>query len=417
MISDLISTPPGWEKVRFGDIARNVTDRIDNPKESGLKDYIGLDHLDTDEIRIKRFGSTDDVEATKFLCKKGDIIFGKRNAYLRKVAVTDRDAVVSAHSMVLRPKDDKIEPRFLPCFMQSSQFWKTAQAISEGSMSPTIKWKTLSAQEFWLPSRNEQRKIAEILWSIEFNLERLEQLTQVTEKLKKGLLEELVTKGINQGKFKKTELGEIPEEWEIAKLGELSERITKGTTPTTYGFEFVDEGINFIKVESIDEDGNFLPTQFAHIEQATNSALERSILEKDDILFSIAGALGRVAIVKEDILPANTNQAVGIIRLPRNKRISPDFLKLYLVSNLVKEYIDKLNVKTAQANLSLSILSDIPVVVPDEFSQKKIVQIADCTSHYCKSLKAHLEKLVYLKKKLTNSFLSGELLIPKEAMN
>ena len=90
MISEIVKVPLGWEKVKFGDIAKNITNRIDNPKKSGLKDYIGLEHLDTDEIRIKRYGSPDEVEATKFLCKKGDIIFGKRRAYLRKLAITSR---------------------------------------------------------------------------------------------------------------------------------------------------------------------------------------------------------------------------------------------------------------------------------------------------------------------------------------
>jgi type I restriction enzyme, S subunit len=158
-----------------------------------------LEHLDTDEIRIKRYGSPNEVEATKFLCRKGDIVFGKRRAYLRKVAVTSRDAVVSAHSMVLRPKK-RVVSAFLPWFMHSSQFWRTAFAISEGSLSPTIKWKTLSAQEFWLPSAAEQERIAEILWSIESSIERLEHLIQVAERLKKGLLGELLTDGINHKK-------------------------------------------------------------------------------------------------------------------------------------------------------------------------------------------------------------------------
>lgn len=188
MTSNLKNILPNWQKVRFDEIAEIVTDRIEKPTESGLSDYIGLEHLDTDCIRIKRFGSTEDVDATKFLCKKGDIIFGKRRAYLRKLAVSDREAVVSAHSMVLRPTGDKIYPDFLPCFMQSIIFWKTAHSISEGSMSPTIKWKTLAAQEFWLPSVEEQKKISDLLWSIEDNIQKTEKLIETTEILKQGLL-------------------------------------------------------------------------------------------------------------------------------------------------------------------------------------------------------------------------------------
>ena len=266
MISELTKVPLGWEKVKFGDIAKNITARIDNPKESGLEDYIGLEHLDTDEIRIKRYGSPGEVEATKFLCKKGDIVFGKRRAYLRKLAVASRDAVVSAHSMVLRPKEEKVLTEFLPWFLQSSQFWKTAFAISEGSLSPTIKWKTLSVQEFWLPSRGEQKKIAEILWSIESNVEKLEVLIKVAQKLKKGLLEELLRKGISHKKFKKTELGEIPVDWQIVSLGEIcEERKDKAYPPY--------ERQKYVSLEQMDSD-NLIQCIFAKsqsVQSVTNS--------------------------------------------------------------------------------------------------------------------------------------------------
>ena len=91
--------------------------------------------------------------------------------------------------------------------------------------------------------------------------------------------------------------------------------ITKGTTPTTIGYDFLDQGINFVKIESISESGKFLPGKFAHISIECHKELRRSQLENGDILFSIAGALGRVGIVDEEILPANTNQALSIIIL------------------------------------------------------------------------------------------------------
>lgn len=98
--------------------------------------------------------------------------------------------------------------------------------------------------------------------------------------------------------------------WEIKRLEDLSDLITKGTTPTSVGYEFVEEGINFVKVESIASNGEFLIPKFAHITAECNGALKRSQLKENDILFSIAGALGRSSIVREDILPANTNQAL-----------------------------------------------------------------------------------------------------------
>ena len=99
------------------------------------------------------------------------------------------------------------------------------------------------------------------------------------------------------------EIGNIPEEWEIRKFGHLIKLITKGATPTSYGFEFQEEGINFIKVESITKTGEFIESKFNYISPECNKFLSRSKMQKGDLLFSIAGALGRVAIVDDTILP------------------------------------------------------------------------------------------------------------------
>ena len=99
------------------------------------------------------------------------------------------------------------------------------------------------------------------------------------------------------------------------QLSEIAELITKGTTPTTLGYEFQDEGINFLKIECFGENGEFIENKVAHISEECHEKLKRSQLKSGDILFSIAGAIGRVAIVTEEMLPANTNQALAIIRV------------------------------------------------------------------------------------------------------
>ena len=118
----------------------------------------------------------------------------------------------------------------------------------------------------------------------------------------------------------------LPKGWKLEKLGELSEVLTKGTTPTSVGFKFEEEGINFVKIESIDLSGNFIKNKFAQISKEGNEALKRSQLQEGDILFSIAGALGRAAIVTNDILPANTNQALSIIRLKNNENVLKEYI-------------------------------------------------------------------------------------------
>ncbi len=153
----------GWRSWRFDQMAYMVNDRIDDPSEANVEHYIGLEHLDSDSLTIRRWGSPSDVEATKLCFRKGDIIFGRRRVYQRKLAVAPFDGICSAHAMVLRPITDVVLPEFLPFFMQSDLFMERAKQISVGSLSPTINWKTLAAEEFALPPLDEQRRIAEVL--------------------------------------------------------------------------------------------------------------------------------------------------------------------------------------------------------------------------------------------------------------
>jgi type I restriction enzyme S subunit len=154
---------PGWTLVKFGDIAECVTDRVDDPRSAGVERYVGLEHLDPDSLAIQRWGSPDDVKSTKLRFKTGDIIFGKRRAYQRKVAVASFDGICSAHAMVLRAQTDRISPEFLPFFMQSDLFMDRAVAVSVGSLSPTINWSTLVGETFFIPSHEEQVRVAACL--------------------------------------------------------------------------------------------------------------------------------------------------------------------------------------------------------------------------------------------------------------
>ncbi len=390
MTSNLKNVPPNWQKVRFDEIAQIVTDRIEKPVESGLSDYIGLEHLDTDCIRIKRFGSTEDVDATKFLCKKGDIIFGKRRAYLRKLAVSDREAVVSAHSMVLRPTGDKIYPDFLPCFMQSSIFWKTAHSISEGSMSPTIKWKTLAAQEFWLPSIEEQKKISELLWSIEDNIQKTEKLIETTETLKQGLLNELLTKGIGHTRFKDSELGRIPEEWEVVRLGRVSE-VIMGQSPPSSSYNENGEGLPFFQGKA--DFGNWYPK----VTKYTNEP--KKVAEEGDILFTVRAPVGEMNFCNQKCCIGR-----GISAIRNKDRI--DRFYLYYLLTYFRLKLENLSQGSIFDAINSKELKNFLLALPTIEEQRDIVSVLWKCDKKINYLVSHVGRLSALKKKLATTLLS-----------
>jgi type I restriction enzyme S subunit len=155
--------PNGWRVVRFADVAESVTERVDDPSTAGVDAYVGLDHLDSDTLKISRWGSPVEVESTKLRFYPGDVIYARRRAYQRKLGVAEFEGICSAHALVLRARPDLCLPEFLPYFLQSDQFHLRALDISVGSLSPTINWKTLAVQEFALPPVEEQRQVAQLL--------------------------------------------------------------------------------------------------------------------------------------------------------------------------------------------------------------------------------------------------------------
>ncbi len=163
--------------------------------------------------------------------------------------------------------------------------------------------------------------------------------------------------------FRQWFVEEAQDDWNEAKLADVCSVITKGTTPTTFGYQFIEKGINFIKAESITDSGDFILDKFAQISEETHQFLKRSIIESGDVLCSIAGTIGRIAIVDDSILPANTNQAIAILRVDYKKCL-PEFVYLFLKSTAFREIMDGKVVHAVQPNLSLGEIGNTIFLSP-----------------------------------------------------
>lgn len=172
-------------KYRFDQIAINSTEKK-KPVEEDRFTYLGLEHLDSGTLKVTRFGSEVAPIGEKLVMHKGDVLFGKRRAYQKKVAIAPFDGIFSAHGMVLRPKEDVIDKDFFPLFISSDYFLDAAIKISVGSLSPTINWRDLKELEFELPDLDTQRKLAEVLWSINDTMEAYKKLISATDELVKS---------------------------------------------------------------------------------------------------------------------------------------------------------------------------------------------------------------------------------------
>ncbi|MGI9345875.1 MAG: restriction endonuclease subunit S, partial [Gammaproteobacteria bacterium] len=154
------------------------------------------------------------------------------------------------------------------------------------------------------------------------------------------------------------------------QISDIASVVTKGTTPTTYGMLYVEEGLNFVKAEALNDDSGLDPNGFAQISEETHDRLARSKLEEDDVLITIAGAnVGKCGYVTSDILPANTNQAVGIIR-SKQDAVCPRYLYYWLKRPAFRQYCLSVAGQSAQPNLNLTNLKNIKIELPDLSTQK-----------------------------------------------
>ena len=175
---------------RFDQIGINSTEKK-KPEETDKYTYIGLEHLDSMDLEVHRWGSEVAPKGEKLIMKKGDVLFGKRRAYQKKVAIAPFDGIFSAHGMVLRPNEKVVDKEFFPLFISSDYFLDAAIKISVGSLSPTINWRDLRELKFSLPELETQRKLAKVLWSINATMQNYKVLLTKTDELVKSQFIEL----------------------------------------------------------------------------------------------------------------------------------------------------------------------------------------------------------------------------------
>lgn len=257
---------------------------------------------------------------------------------------------------------------------------------TQGTKQQSYNSKILNDLEIVIPSLAEQNRISSFFSKIDSMIDLQKRKLNKLEATKKALLQEMFPE---EGQNKpKRRFKVFNNDWEQRKLGDLTQLITKGTTPKVKNIQ---NGINFIKVENISDDGVISINSYVSEEEHMNY-LSRSILSNDDILFSIAGTLGRTAIVKSHLLPANTNQALAIIRL--NKSVDVEYINTFLKSNAIKTYIRKNPTVGAQPNLSLGQVSDLKINIPSYSEQKKI---SNLFSNFDLMINLHQRKLDKLK--------------------
>lgn len=183
-MNEVKALKPGWRHVKFGDVVRLSKARSQDPLAEGIERYVGLEHLEPGDLRIRSWGSVADGVTFTSMFQPGQVLFGKRRAYQRKVAVADFSGVCSGDIYVLETKDALVLlPDLLPFICQTDAFFDHAVGTSAGSLSPRTNWTSLADFEFSLPSIVEQEKLLELFESSTSSIESLRIALSAAQKL------------------------------------------------------------------------------------------------------------------------------------------------------------------------------------------------------------------------------------------
>jgi type I restriction enzyme S subunit len=210
----------GWTCVAFGDVVKLCRERSSDPSGDGFDRYVGLDHIEPGDLKIRRWGNTREGTTFTNVFRPGHVLFGKRRAYQRKVAVPNFDGVCSGDVYVFEPKNERLLAEFLPFICQTEGFFQHAVGTSAGSLSPRTNWNSLAAYMFALPPLQEQQRIVKALSaaeavsaSMQTTIGSARQLTNaIADRLILGHLHDLPTAlkvGLNTQEWKEVTLGEV----------------------------------------------------------------------------------------------------------------------------------------------------------------------------------------------------------------
>lgn len=355
--------PEGWQMVKFGDIARHISKRVE-PSETDLKIYVGLEHLEPNSLKIKRHGVPSDVDGQKLLVKKNQIIFGKRRAYQRKVAVADWDCICSAHAMVLEANSAYVMPEFLPFFMQSDSFMNRAVAVSEGSLSPTIKWKVLAEQQFAIPPLEKQHSLVELYRAATTAEEKSLMLSQSAQLFYLSLRENLISQLDTNLKL---------------TLGDIG--YTFGGLQGKNANHFKDYG-NAMYVSYMDVFSNqiIVENEFSKVIVLPNEAQNK--VKCGDVFFTVSSETPHEVGMSSVLLLNNISCDLYLNSFcvgfrPDANKVSPEFLSHYLRSSFFRKELRKLAQGITRYNISRKELMKCPINLPSIQVQKAISQKLD----------------------------------------
>ena len=344
-----------WKRVKFGEVVRQIKEKTD-AETSGLARFVAGEHMETDDLRIRRWGNIGDGylgPAFHARFRPGQVLYGSRRTYLRKVAVADFDGICANTTFVLESRDPEVLlPELLPFIMQTDAFNEHSKRESKGSVNPYVNFSDLAWYEFALPPLVEQRRVCTLLLAAERALTDLDAAAAASDILLKSLVDDVVKTAFLNGDVR-----------ELDGLVEPGRPITYGILMPGTGFP---GGVPVVKVR--DYPYGFIDvTDLLLTDPKIDAAYSRSRLRTGDLLISIRGTVGRLAFVPRSLDGANITQDTA--RLSVTSAVNPLFLKAVLCSSPLRQQMRAHTTGLAVQGLNIGALRRLRIPTPSRRDQ------------------------------------------------
>lgn len=384
MLEQVISNKAGWTRVAFGEVVRKVSDKVD-PWDSGLERYVAGDHMDTDDLRIRRWGLIGDDylgPAFHMRFKPGQVLYGSRRTYLRKVALADFEGITANTTYVLETKDpNMLMPELLPFIMQTEAFHAHSIARSKGSVNPYVNFSDIACFEFSLPPIQEQARILEPLVASRSLDERLKEAEDVAQKTYEAWIEhELHDHG-------------WPEEVAI----DLLDRATVGIVIKPADL-YVNDGSGVPALRSLNVLKNRLSwDDCVRISDEGHANNQKSALHAGDVVIVRSGRPGDAAVIPE--LDHGLN-AVDLIVSTPGPRLRSEFFCRFLNSIAGRKQFASGIAGTAQLHFNVSLFKKLRIPVPPLDVQDEFIERARGFEESTASLRARISAAQNLRRSI-----------------
>jgi type I restriction enzyme S subunit len=331
------------------------------------------------------------------LSKIGDTL-----GYSAKVPTDNKNYLHNQRIGLLIYKNNDFDKEYIYWLLRTKHYQKSIVNSSTGSTVRHTSPKRIQEYSFNTPqSIEEQKAIAQILTAFDDKIELLQDQNKTLETTAQTIFKEW---------FGKYQIGdELPEGWRVGKLREVVKKISKGTTPRKKDLEGLKVEIPFLKVKDISNEGLILKDNLELIPKKIHqNQLKRSILETNDILFSIAGTIGRVSIVNKELNNSNCNQALAFIRL-KDKNKFKEYVRLWFKSKEIQGEINNCIVQGVQANISLTVLGNLAINIPNDIKMTEWNNLSKPIYQKIETNNAQTQTLKQTRDTLLPKLMSGQL--------